>query len=452
MDRLLLNTLAGVACALSLSSNAWAVNADGSCESNELDAGTCATINSYSVVAITDSAGNFPVINNDGNSVFTYEVAGPGVYGNRTKDVRGLSHFDVLVPTCEPDGLSILSAGPNAEHLDRDPSSGYSADGYTVLKFDKGVGKNSTKQFSYTLQGNVAASLSEVAIKAGTGLHTGAILGPTCELPAIASVKQCFDQQLLEPDVSGESISWFSQAVFNDGETELFDVSLTQNNANMACTIVGVDGNSDNRALQPGQPLQLIPGSLPPGEALELAIECTHSSPNIRDNVTVSAVSGSGQPVSVDVLTSLAEQCPVQTTPSLSLATDCGQFAMVSSSAGLAVEQCPQITITNTGNESLEDIVVMNSEIPALVSGLDVGLLNPGESINVASVIGGDLCFNPMTPDQLPLDGEFGRFDPSYLTFSSTTHVEGFGVSGQQVISTVSKTCDLMDGCNPPLD
>lgn len=430
-----------------LSFSAYSANADGSCETGQSESLLCANANGYTIEAVTDAAGNFPVIDQDGNSVFSYLVSGPGVYGQPTKGIRGLSHLDILIPQCDVNGgLNIVAAGPAAEELDVDPSSGFGAEGHTVLKFDKELGKNKIATYSLTVEGVVSAAETAIAIKAGTGLFETVILGPSCENPDITASQQCAGQQVGDATYGSPAQSSYTQTITNSGDVELFDISIEQLNGDMSCVLASVEGATDGREFYVGQPLVALAGPLAAGDSVALAIECEHGSPNLTNVANVSAVTAAGTSVQQQVTTNLAQQCPVDTNPNIAIESYCGTSRLVTSAGGLVVEQCPAVVVTNTGDEAVESILVSNLEIPALAGGLDLGTLNPGDSVNVASVAGGSLCYRPTEPDQLPID--IDQYQPDALTFTSTFTVEGSSVSGEWLVETSSSTCSLNQNCS----
>jgi hypothetical protein len=140
----------------------------------------------FLVEALTGQNGEFPVIDADGNSVFSYKLSGPGALGGSCAGVKDISHASILFPaTCPTGALTVVSASPAAEIKDPgqgDPSCGFGTGDQVnrVLKWDTEVKCGQVGTFTLVLAGIVSAKPTPFSIKAGPGCSTGTILGPGC--------------------------------------------------------------------------------------------------------------------------------------------------------------------------------------------------------------------------------------------------------------------------------
>jgi hypothetical protein len=159
--------------------------ANGICDPAEAQQGLCWLAPwGYVIEAVTGSDGEFPVINSQGNSVFSYLVTGPGA--GHCNGVPSISHASVLLPSsCAAGDLVILQASPAPQlqtHGQGDPSCGFGVGDLQqdVLKWDLGVACNSTSVYTLVIEGEVPAALTSFSFKAGPHCEQGTILGPAC--------------------------------------------------------------------------------------------------------------------------------------------------------------------------------------------------------------------------------------------------------------------------------
>jgi len=159
---------------------------DGVCSPDEQAALRCFQIPSGFVVEVVPGpGGEFPVINDEGDSVFAYKISGPGSTGGSCRRVYDVSHANIQLPVCVDPRLSIVAASPEPELLTGghgDPSCGFGAGDleHDLLKWDSGVRCDEMRVFSVTLAGTVGAEAREFFIKAGQDCESGRILGPGC--------------------------------------------------------------------------------------------------------------------------------------------------------------------------------------------------------------------------------------------------------------------------------
>lgn len=136
------------------------------------------------VVEIVPTGGNFPYIDTNGNSVFTYKITSTGG--------KSISHVDIFIPVCVENPISSSytpCTTPPCQGTPIGPGLGESSTGFGL-----GVLTNSTfkwplsgnsGQVSLTMQGTVFASPNAMLVKSGSstsGFAYGQILAPACGL------------------------------------------------------------------------------------------------------------------------------------------------------------------------------------------------------------------------------------------------------------------------------
>ena len=167
---------------------------DGLCTAEEQTDGLCfVSPGGFVVEALTGTNGEFPVIDDMGNSVFAYQITGPGANGGSCAGVHDISHGDILVPNCDNGTLHILDSSPNGERLSNghgDPSCGFGTGdlGHDVFKWDHGVSCNGSEIFYVVLAGQVSAAPTSFLLKAATDCDVATILGPDCANPFVYCV------------------------------------------------------------------------------------------------------------------------------------------------------------------------------------------------------------------------------------------------------------------------
>lgn len=129
--------------------------------------------------------------NIDGTSTWSYTVTGVGA----SKD---LSHW-ILALCDELDEQDVVDTVPSSDvEIGTDPTTQVYG-----IKWDKEIDKNGgTKTFEFTLNGQYASELVEVAFKAGTQVYYCSITGPGCETENICDV----DAGTISPDLAEVSL------------------------------------------------------------------------------------------------------------------------------------------------------------------------------------------------------------------------------------------------------
>lgn len=102
------------------------------------------------------------------STTFTYRVI--------VNDNPALSHFTAGFALCDSAFVVVGRSPGDAVSIGLDPTTG--VDG---IKWDIGLDPGNTRIYSFTLQGNIAEALVDVAVKAGTYAAIGQRLGPSCE-------------------------------------------------------------------------------------------------------------------------------------------------------------------------------------------------------------------------------------------------------------------------------
>jgi len=167
-----------------ISASALALGADGTCLPEDQAANRCfVSPGGFVVEAVTGRRGEFPVLNDDGDSVFAYRITGPSVDGGSCQGVHDISHADIVIPSCPDAPLTLIGSTPQGETLPGgDPSCGFGPgdDGAYVFKWDEGVACNSSTTFSLIMAGSVSAAPTSFLLKAAGNCDVAQILGPDC--------------------------------------------------------------------------------------------------------------------------------------------------------------------------------------------------------------------------------------------------------------------------------
>ncbi|MFT7679328.1 MAG: hypothetical protein ACI8QC_003329 [Planctomycetota bacterium] len=173
--------------AISLPALALANGPDGLCSPADAAQLLCfETTPGYVVEAICGPNGEFPVIDAMGNSVFAYQITGPGSNGNSCANVMNVSHASLKIPVCTFNGLTIVGSSPTITHAvngSGDPSCGFGVGDTSVeiVKWDVEVPCDTFDIFSVTFAGVVEAAATEFQMKDGNDCRTNMILGPACD-------------------------------------------------------------------------------------------------------------------------------------------------------------------------------------------------------------------------------------------------------------------------------
>lgn len=173
-----------------LSSIASAQAPDGFCDPVEENRMRCFTsAQGFVVEAVPGPNGEFPILDAQGNSVFTYQITGPGASGASCAGVHDVSHASIMIPVCTSTGgspLTIVDSTPAISlqtNGQGDPSCGFGVGNTTVDvgKWDVPVGCATSRQLSVTFEGSVPARRTSFSLKAANNCETNVILGPSCD-------------------------------------------------------------------------------------------------------------------------------------------------------------------------------------------------------------------------------------------------------------------------------
>jgi hypothetical protein len=163
-----------------------ATHAAQGCDAASAAAQLCfVTPSGYLVEAITGRNGEFPVLDDQGNSVFAYRLTGAAALGGSCTG-PDISHASILFPaTCVLTPSSVVSAEPMSRLLtggQGDPSCGFGSgdSSHDVLKWDQDVECGESSVFMLVLAGQVPAVPTSFSVKEGAGCSTATILGPGC--------------------------------------------------------------------------------------------------------------------------------------------------------------------------------------------------------------------------------------------------------------------------------
>ncbi|MFT5199900.1 MAG: hypothetical protein ACI87O_002574 [Planctomycetota bacterium] len=162
---------------------------DGVCSTAEAGLGLCfETSPGYVFEAVCGPNGEFPVIDTNGDSVFAYQVSGPGLNGVNCSNIFNISHGSMKVPVCAQNSLTIVNSSSNLVVStngtgDGSCNFGVGDTSVDIIKWDVEVDCNASTTWSITYAGNVAAELTEFLTKDGVNCRINTILGPSCSDP-----------------------------------------------------------------------------------------------------------------------------------------------------------------------------------------------------------------------------------------------------------------------------
>ncbi|MDX1803954.1 MAG: hypothetical protein R3292_07710 [Alcanivorax sp.] len=435
-------------------------NLDGQCQQSERDLNLCADFPDTGVVveAVTGNNGEFPRII-DGRSWFSYRV---------TDDGRGYqpSHFDMELLLCVPDLVALVNmalSGPNAEIKDMDPSTGLSYSPNKLVKFDQGVAKGGWQQYNLVFNADaVGVDRVKVAIKAGRQLDHAMILGPGCGRPDMSVSKNCSGQRIKDDGVGDTIESFFSTTVTNTGNVALTDVTLKEQGSQLSCWMVRVAGTDITPLAMPLGSAVAIPaagsydGTLDAvdsngenGGSVLVSLRCQAPQANLVNTLLAQAAASASLTISDGAIADMADQCPLDLVASVNLAKSCKTQRVVERYGRVVVEICPEITVTNGGNERLDNVTVTDAGIAALATGINVGNLLPGEHIRLSDFLapGADLCYLPGAPNETAVGSDKDGspvYDPGTASFTNTAEVSARGhFSAATASDSDSATCPL---------
>lgn len=176
--------------ALVIAQMSVASHVEATCTPAELSAATCFSAGGYDIRTVPGPNGEFPVNNNAGfcngaANCFTYSVT-----QNTTKNI---SQLDVLIPVCASNNsisnaITVLTGSPSGWHVSAP------GDGGQNTSWAYGVYQDYVLEYSFNTTNNfwlattpARAAKTSMAMHIGTGLYAGAILGPACSQPKIAT-------------------------------------------------------------------------------------------------------------------------------------------------------------------------------------------------------------------------------------------------------------------------
>ncbi|MFT5051218.1 MAG: hypothetical protein ACI8QZ_002628 [Chlamydiales bacterium] len=163
---------------------ALAQGADGICLPDDQANNLCfVSPSGFIVEAVTGDRGEFPVLNDHGDSVFAYRITGPSIDGSSCQGIHDISHADIIIPDCADAPLTLISSTPEGQTLPGgDPSCGFGRgdDGAYVFKWDEGVACDGSETFSLVMAGSVPAAPTSFLLKAALDCDIATILGPDC--------------------------------------------------------------------------------------------------------------------------------------------------------------------------------------------------------------------------------------------------------------------------------
>jgi hypothetical protein len=138
------------------------------------------------IEAVTGPGGEFPVVNEDGKTVFEYTAIDNG-------QGPAPSRMYVELKLCdsppEPDLVALLNpdlTGPNGSvQTEATSCSGCNFEGSWLVQFDQGLGKGGTKSYSLVFDEPVPPGEVGVTFKAGGKVERTSMRGPACIDPTI---------------------------------------------------------------------------------------------------------------------------------------------------------------------------------------------------------------------------------------------------------------------------
>lgn len=237
--------------------------------------------------------------------------------------------------------------------------------------------------------------------------------------------------------------NWFFVTIENNGSIPLYDPTIEEN-INLSPPDICILHKVDNVVL-PFTPLPEntpvdIPGVgvLNPGDdPVVLTIICNMSQNGFTNDVTAAAstVDGGESDISDDALSTGV--CTAAPNPKLTVEKSCDEVRLMAMDDILAVEVLVNIAVENTGNETITNITVADSEIgPLSPAGF---ALAPGErkEFNHQS-------YMPDSPMQAPINGTDDKYNAETAVFTDTAGAVGLGVvSGPVESNSATANCPL---------
>jgi len=229
--------------------------------------------------------------------------------------------------------------------------------------------------------------------------------------------------------------------VTNDGFGPVYNTAFEEDiaipgNGVLGCRLVSpvVDNDLDQDELT-----QILAGELGSGDSTTAVVECDHTTSKVFNNVTARAAASPGgtRDITDSYVMVAADTCELLVTPELDVEKECKTVKLVQVDGTLQPQVCNTITLTNTSNEKLVNVSLVDSPSNADPTTLiDGGELDPGESITPI-----EHCYTPTATDS-------GTDEPEEVTFSNEVLASGDGaISGSEDTDSDNVQCKL---CPPP--
>ncbi|MBY4678563.1 hypothetical protein K6T12_18345 [Marinobacterium sp. CAU 1594] len=235
--------------------------------------------------------------------------------------------------------------------------------------------------------------------------------------PSIDVTKTCAEQT-----VNNQVVTTRNTVVLdNDGDFELTNIRIREDQAGASCTLTKVGGAAANTALPVGVWVSVpnggsFDGNLIVGESVTLEVTCTGGALNLANKISGHGDWAQGSVMDMDS-SNPAVECPFAPDPMVSIDKDCpdeSDVRLMGMGGHLVVEVCPEIVVSNDSlTEPLSSVIVTDTQIPALSGGVQVGPLAPNTSVALGADLGIDLCYMPSMPEVAAFDDHGTSTDPS---------------------------------------
>ena len=231
----------------------------------------------------------------------------------------------------------------------------------------------------------------------------------------------------------------FSVPVRNTGAGPVHDVVIEEDielGNGTDCEVASIDGTPTSMPLSQNVATS-VAAVLAAGTTLDVVVACDHTANPLVNTLTARAKSSSLASIH-DLEASYRtgdggadELCSPPVVPGITVTKSCDSVTLVAGTVQPRV--CVDITVTNSGDEALEDVLVVDDQLSSpLLSG---GSLAPGE---VASFLA--QCYEPTAPDG-------NETDPGMATFTDRATASASGViSGNPAEDSKTATCSLCPG------
>ena len=263
-------------------------------------------------------------------------------------------------------------------------------------------------------------------------------------LCSILVTKKCKDGTAPVIDPTGTFLTTtLDVTVTNNGFGSVFNTAFEEDieipdadTGVLACRLISpvVDNDLDKDELK-----EILEGELAAGASVTATLECDHTKSTVFNNVTAraSASPGGTRDITDGYQMSSEDTCELLVTPMIDVEKECKTVLLVQVDGTLQPQVCNTITLTNTSNEKLVNIELVddpaNAPSTTLISG---GELAPGASITPI-----DHCYIPTATDN---DTE----EPEEATFSNEALASADGAISKVAASdTDNIQCKL---CPPP--